>query len=126
MGCYAPEVSCSQDIEVFETASDGTFVCRSRFRTAGYSLHEQAIERRLPLNQTPVFFEVTDDSPVIEIKFPNEPAMGQITLTKKGPVFAGIQEEEIRVWHHNAADFPGPKNCRMCVRDSRQNRYCHT
>lgn len=83
-----------QDIDVFETASDGTFVLPEPLPYGRYSLHEQQSSAGYLLNQTPVFFEVTDDSPMIEIKFPNEPAMGQITLTKKGPVFAGIQEEE--------------------------------
>lgn len=83
-----------QDIDVFETASDGTFVLPEPLPYGRYSLHEQQSSAGYLLNQTPVFFEVTDDSPMIEVKFPNEPAMGQITLTKKGPVFAGIQEEE--------------------------------
>lgn len=83
-----------QDIDVFETASDGTFVLPEPLPYGRYSLHEQQSSAGYLLNQTPVFFEVTDDSPMIEIKFPNEPAMGRITLTKKGPVFAGIQEEE--------------------------------
>lgn len=83
-----------QDIDMFETASDGTFVLPEPLPYGRYSLHEQQSSAGYLLNQTPVFFEVTDDSPMIEIKFPNEPAMGRITLTKKGPVFAGIQEEE--------------------------------
>lgn len=83
-----------QDIEVFETASDGTFVLPEPLPYGRYSLHEQQSSAGYLLNQTPVFFEVTDDSPMIEVKFPNKPAMGQITLTKKGPVFAGIQTEK--------------------------------
>lgn len=85
-----------QDIDVFETASDGTFVLPEPLPYGRYSLHEQQSSAGYLLNQTPVFFEVTDDSPMIEIKFPNEPAMGQITIHKEGPVFAGVQIEETK------------------------------
>lgn len=83
-----------QDIEVFETACDGTFVLPEPLPYGRYSIHEQAASDGYLLNQTPVFFEVSDNHPVVEVRFPNHPAMGQISLSKKGPVFAGIQTEE--------------------------------
>ena len=85
-----------QDIDVFETADDGTFVLPEPLPYGRYSLHEQQASSGYLLNQAPVFFEVTDDSPMIEVKFPNEPAMGQITIHKEGPVFAGVQIEETK------------------------------
>jgi uncharacterized surface anchored protein len=83
-----------KDIDVFETADNGTFVLPEPLPYGQYSLHEQAASAGYLLNPTPVFFEVTNDHPVVEIKFPNQPVMGKICLTKKGPVFAGTQEEK--------------------------------
>jgi len=85
------------DIEVFETAADGTLVMPEPLRSGEYELHEVHAPRGYLLSETPVPFSIGSaqgDPMIVEVVMANSPQKGVIKLEKKGNMLTGASAGE--------------------------------
>ena len=83
------------DIDVFETAPDGTLVMPLPLKSGDYELHEMQAPHGYVLSDVPVKFTIhsSQENPeIIEVTMVNKPVMGVITVEKQGDMLAGARE----------------------------------
>jgi uncharacterized surface anchored protein len=81
------------DIDVYETAPDGTLVMPEVLKSGNYELYEQAAPWGYVLTKDPVKFTIhsTQSDPVIlEVIMANNPQKGIIKVEKKGNMLTGV------------------------------------
>ena len=76
------------------TNAEGWLVMPQELRFGNFELWEQQSPYGYLLSEKPVPFKVTAENPVafLEVKMPNKPAMGQITIEKKGEILVGADK----------------------------------
>jgi LPXTG-motif cell wall-anchored protein len=81
------------DIDVYETAPDGTLVMPESLKSGNYELYEQKSTYGYILSKDPVPFTIhstQENSEIIEVYMANAPAKGIITIEKKGNMLTGV------------------------------------
>jgi uncharacterized surface anchored protein len=83
-------------IDSYLTNADGWLVMPEPLHFGNYELHEVQSPYGYLLSETPVPFKVTSENPVeyLEVKMPNQPARGKVTVQKTGEVLTGAIEIE--------------------------------
>jgi uncharacterized surface anchored protein len=81
-------------IDSYLTAPDGTLVMPKPLHFGNYELHEVQSPYGYLLSDKPIPFKVTSENPVeyLEVKMPNRPVKGKVTVTKTGEVLTGAAE----------------------------------
>jgi uncharacterized surface anchored protein len=85
------------DLDVFETAADGTLVLPAALPSGTYELYEQRAPHGYLLSAAPVQFTIhsAQATPeIVEVTVPNAPVKGIITVEKTGDVLVGVREIE--------------------------------
>lgn len=77
--------------ENYTTNEDGTLTLSTEYEYGSYELYEVKSTDGYLLNTSAIPFAVNGD---IELKLPNKPQKGKITIEKKGEVFASITETD--------------------------------
>ena len=83
-------------IDSYLTNADGWLVMPEPLHFGNYELHEVQAPYGYLLSETPVPFKVTSENPVeyLEVKMPNQPVKGKVTVQKTGEVLTGATETE--------------------------------
>jgi len=84
------------DIDVYETAPDGTLVMPETLKSGQYELYEQAAPYGYILTKNPVPFTIHSsqtDPEVAEVIMANKPAKGIIKLSKTGNMLTSVEKE---------------------------------
>jgi uncharacterized surface anchored protein len=81
-------------IDSYLTAPDGTLVMPRPLHFGNYELHEVQSPWGYLLTEKPLSFKVTSENPVeyLEVKMPNVPVKGKVTVHKTGEVLTGATE----------------------------------
>jgi uncharacterized surface anchored protein len=81
-------------IDSYLTNADGWLVMPEPLHFGNYELHEVQAPYGYLLSETPVTFKVTSENPVeyLEVKMPNQPVKGKVTVQKTGEVLTGAIE----------------------------------
>jgi uncharacterized surface anchored protein len=81
-------------IDSYLTAEDGTLVMPEPLHFGNYELHEVQSPYGYLLSEQPIPFKVTSENPVeyLEVKMPNQPVKGKVTVQKTGEVLTGAAE----------------------------------
>ena len=81
-------------ISSYLTNEEGWLVMPQELRFGNYELWEQKSAYGYLISEDPIPFKVTAENPVafLEVKFPNKPAMGCITVEKTGEMLVGANE----------------------------------
>jgi len=85
------------DLDVYETAADGTLVMPTALKSGSYELYVQRAPHGYLLSTTPIPFTIHSSQAtpeMIEVKVPNKPVKGIIKLEKTGDVLVGVKEIE--------------------------------
>ncbi|MDR0286409.1 MAG: LPXTG cell wall anchor domain-containing protein, partial [Clostridiales bacterium] len=81
------------DIDVFQTSPDGSLVMPKVLKAGKYELYEQSAPWGYILNSKPVPFTINSDQAdpaIAEVIMANAPAMGVISVDKKGDNLTGV------------------------------------
>jgi hypothetical protein len=83
-------------IDSYLTNADGWLVMPEPLHFGNYELHEVQSPYGYLLSETPVAFKVTSENPVeyLEVKMPNQPVKGKVTVQKTGEVLTGATQTE--------------------------------
>jgi uncharacterized surface anchored protein len=78
-------------IDSYLTNADGWLVMPKPLRFGNYELYEVQAPYGYTLSETPIPFKVTSENPVefLEVKMPNAPVKGTVTVRKTGEVLTG-------------------------------------
>jgi uncharacterized surface anchored protein len=81
-------------IDSYLTAEDGTLVMPEPLHFGNYELWEVQSPYGYLLSEQPIPFKVTSENPVeyLEVKMPNQPVKGKVTVQKTGEVLTGATE----------------------------------
>ncbi|MDR1630763.1 MAG: Cys-Gln thioester bond-forming surface protein [Oscillospiraceae bacterium] len=81
-------------IDSYLTAADGTLVMPQVLHYGNYELHEIKSPYGYLLSDKPVPFKVTSENPQVylEVKMPNKPVMGRVTVEKTGKMLVGTDK----------------------------------
>jgi uncharacterized surface anchored protein len=81
-------------IDTYLTNADGWLVMPKPLHFGNYELHEVLAPYGYTVSETPVPFKITSENPVeyLEVKKPNQPVKGKVTVQKTGEVLTGATE----------------------------------
>lgn len=85
------------DIDIYETAPDGTLVMPETLKSGTYELYEVQAPYGYVLAKEPVRFTIhstQSDPTIIEVLMANNPAKGTVTVEKKGNMLIGVNKIE--------------------------------
>jgi uncharacterized surface anchored protein len=83
-------------IDSYLTNAEGWLVMPQSLLHGNYELHKVQAPHGYLLSETPIPFTVTLENPVeyLEVKMPDMPVKGKVTVTKTGEVLTGAAEQE--------------------------------
>ncbi|MGI5848498.1 MAG: SpaA isopeptide-forming pilin-related protein [Christensenellales bacterium] len=86
-------------IDTYLTNTEGWLVMPSPLKHGNYELHEVQSPYGYLLSEKAIPFKVTSDDPqeFLEVKMPDKPAMGRVSIEKTGEMLAGADEIEGKV-----------------------------